>query len=228
MGFVPKVERWRSMVGRELQRINVPIPPETVLSLITAESGGQPGIVNQSSGASGLGQFKPIAVREYNRFHAADPLTMADMRDTSDRGAKLQIRATVWLMSHNWRMTNSYLRGRGLQSVPIDQLVKIADLFYGAGPGATKKRMKNRPPTFESIKSLEPSWWAIGHAEKVWGLAERNNVHWDLARIDAWLGSGDISDPDPDPIPDQNEDTGVIIAVLIIAFGWYLLKRGDK
>lgn len=215
------------MVQSELDRINVPIPVELPLSLIRWESGGQPGIVNQSSGASGLGQFKPIAVKEYNRFHS-QKLTMNDMRDTTEHGARLQIRATVWLIAHNWKMTNSYLKPK-LQTVPIDQLVKIADLFYGAGPGATKSRLNRTQPTFEAVKALDPSWWAIGHAEKVWRLTVENGAQWELDDIDRWFGGGgDITDPDNGSNgTNGTTDSGLIITILVIAVGWYFLQKGS-
>lgn len=227
MGFPRKVERWRAAVQAEIQRISVPIPVELPLSLIRWESGGEPGIINTSSGASGLGQFKRIAVEEYNRFHT-QKITMGDMRAKNQAGAVKQIRATVWLIAHNWKMANSYLKERR-PTVPIDQLVKIADLFYGAGPGATKKRLKTTDPSFEAVKALEPSWWAIGHAEKVWRLATENGANWDLPAIDAWLGGGgQISDPDNSNggTTGGGGDSGTILTILLIAIGWYFLKKG--
>ena len=238
MSFPSKVERWRPIVQAELDRIAVPIPPELPLSLIRWESGGQPGIVNPTSGASGLGQFLPIAVKEYNRFHS-QKLTMADMRAKTDRGALLQIRATVWLIAHNWRLVNKYLRSRGLTQIPIDQLVKIADLYYGAGPGTTREHLDRvDPPTYEAAEANDPNFWAFGHANKVWRLADENGAVYNLPKIDRWLGAGGtILDPDPDlpddDIPDDSDnqtgtDLSALIAVLIIAIGWYLLKQGNK
>lgn len=233
MAFPPKVERWRQFVSAELARINVPLPPELPLSLIRWESAGKTGVINESSGASGLGQFKPIAVKEYNRFHS-QKISMADMRDQTERGALLQIRATVWLIAHNWRNANKYLKRKGRTSVSIDELAKIADLFYGPGPGTAQKMLNkaSTPPRYEAAKQQNPTFWGIGHADKVWRLAVENGANFDASAIDSWLGSGDSIDPDPDPDPDQNQngtlDTGMIITILIIAVGWYLLKKGGK
>lgn len=226
MGFPRLVERWRSAVQAELTRLAVPIPVELPMSLIRWESGGKPGIVNQGSGASGLGQFKPIAVEEYNRFHRVK-ISMTDMRSETNQGALIQIRATCWLIAHNWKMANKYLKARR-PTVPIDQLVKIADLFYGAGPGATKRRLDTTEPSFEAVVALDPSWWAVGHAAKVWRLAVENGATWDLPAIDNWLSAGgQISDPDNGNDGTSGGGTsGTIITILLIAIGWYFLKKG--
>ena len=60
--------RWAPLVLTELQKQSLPLPVELILAVIDVESRGVTGLVNPKSGASGLMQVMPIALKHYNRY----------------------------------------------------------------------------------------------------------------------------------------------------------------
>lgn len=213
------VTQWTPFVVSELNSQGVPLPKELILELIRIESGGHAGAVNPKSGASGLMQVMPITLTDYNQRHGTG-YTLADMRGKTTPSAVKQLRVGLSTLAHYWRRAYKYLRTR-MQSVPIDELAHVADLYYVAGPGATQKRLdKLYHPTWSSIKSAYPNWNALPHPQKV---LEKPKP-WDLDAIGPWLesaGNG-LSKIVKDP------KTGFALGILLLMAIYWWMKRGGK
>ena len=177
------VERWRSLVESELERSGYPLPPEHVLAVMQRESSGKIGIVNPSSGASGLMQVMPIALKDYNK-HNSPRYTMSDLRSKSQSAARIQIRVGMWILARFVRGAYRYLKKR-LGTVALDDLIRIADFFYAAGPGNSRKRLdKIERPTYDAVKQRFPTWDRIKPAQLVWDRVEKWGGKWNLPKID--------------------------------------------
>jgi hypothetical protein len=110
-----------------------------------------------------------------------------------------------------------YLKKR-LGEVALDDLIRVADTFYAAGPGTAKKRLnKLSSPTWRAIRAAYPKWDRVLPAELVWERSRGGT--WDLAAIDKWLESKLIEHKD-------KAIGGAILGLLIIlAMAYYLRKR---
>ena len=210
-----RVERWRPMVTDELRQSGYPLPVELVLAVIYRESRGTVGAVNPSSGASGLMQIMPIALRHYNQNHSRK-YRMSDMKAKTMAGAKAQIRVGIWILATFWRSAYRYLKRR-LGSVALDDLVKIADMFYAAGPAATKRRLDKIKPTYENAKAAYPKWDRIIPAQRVWDWVSDHGGQWNMSAIDEWLESNLVTEQ-------KKTKLGAVIALLMIAFAWNSLR----
>lgn len=158
-------EKWRTTVSKELGIQKLPFPEDLVLAVIDVESSGVAGLKNPVSGASGLMQVMPVALNWYNKSHSLK-YTMEDMRSKSNGPA--QIRVGIWLIGQFWRSAYKYLSSR-LATVPIDELAKIADLMYVAGPG-TIRRLLNKLPnvSFDNFVNAYPNSDAYRHPNRVY------------------------------------------------------------
>lgn len=182
MGFGEKVKRWRTIVEEELSRSKVPLPSDLILAVIHVESRGYPGSTNEKSGASGLMQVMPKTLEWYNR-QTGDNISLSKLRGDYPRE---QIRVGIWVLAQFWRGAYRYLSSR-LTDVPTDELAKIADLFYVAGPGAVKRRLdKLDIPFFRYVESRFPKWNALPHPRNVW-KALPSAVPWRVDEIARWL-----------------------------------------
>jgi hypothetical protein len=212
------VKRWESIIRGELERSKIPLPVKLVLSVIDVESRGKPGLVNPKSGASGLMQVMPVVVRDFNKHHSMK-YTMADMRDPQNPLA--QIRVGVWILGQFWKGAYRYLLSR-LPTVPMDELMRIADLFYVAGPGATRKKLdKLSTPTFSAIAERWPKWNALPHTIRVQNRVSESETKFDLAAISNWLSNGKKGSLD-DPLTKKQ---GAAIALIILALAYLLFFR---
>lgn len=210
----------QKMIGEELAVGGYPFPQELIESLIKVESSYKPGIVNQNSGASGLTQVMPITLDEYNK-HNIPNVTLSELRSDTIPASRKQIQVGLWVLGQFWRGAYKYLQPR-LGTVPIDELVKIADLFYVAGPNATKKKLeKVSVPTYQSLLTVFPNWSAHNHVRKVWSYTAQKKPHWDLEAIDDWV-SGSIEEPAIAGF--SGHLGGFVLASLIIAVAWHFLK----
>ena len=63
------VDQWQALIAAELERAGYPLPGELVEAVMHRESRGRVGVINPSSGASGLMQVMPVALRDYNNNH---------------------------------------------------------------------------------------------------------------------------------------------------------------
>lgn len=208
-----RVERWRSIAQSEISRLQIPLPPEHVLAIIWRESNGTAGIVNQSSGASGLMQVMPIALKDYNQNHR-QKYTMSQLRSSST--PEIQIRVGTWILSRFLKSAYRYLKRR-LGNVPLDDLIKVTDTFYAAGPAAAKRRLDRiERPSWDEIKSNFQNWDRVGPAELVWKRSGPDN--WDLRLMDVWLEGGIIDE-------DQSATSGALIGFLIIIAAWMWFKK---
>jgi len=179
-----QVEQWRGTVERELNRQSVPLPVDLVLDLIWVESRGKAGNTNAKSGASGLMQVMPGTLDWYNKQNTAK-IPLAHLR-SPNYGAE-QIRVGIWVLAQFWKGAYKYLKGR-LETIPTEQLARIADLFYVAGPGATKKKLdKVDPPFLEAVAERFPTWNALPHPRNVFKRFDARGVDWDLDSISKWL-----------------------------------------
>lgn len=216
--MIQRVEKWREIVLSELRRGNYPLPPDLVLAVIKRESNGSVGVVNPSSGASGLMQVMPIALRHYNENHSQQ-YTMADLRSKTSAAAKIQIRIGIWILAFFWKSAYRYLKSK-LGTVPLEDLCKVADFFYAAGPGNAKRKLDQLPrPTYVATKRSFPNWDRIVPAQRVWDFVQNSGAQWDISAIDRWL-SGEITDDD------QQTKKGAAIAIVIVAIAmWYMSRK---
>jgi hypothetical protein len=208
------------MVEAEIRRSGYPLPPELVLAVMARESRGNPGVINPSSGASGLMQVMPIALKDYNR-HNSPTISMDYMQLKNDGGARAQIRVGLWILARFWRGAYRYLKKK-LGEVPLDDLAKTADFFYASGPANAKKKLDRVPrPTFEAVKARFPDSHRIAPAQRVWDSVRKMGGQWDLAAIDQWLEGGVIQ---------QQQKTlfGAAAGLALIAVAWWYFARKDK
>lgn len=210
------------MVETELSRAGLPIPVPLVLALMDLESNGVAGAVNASSGASGLLQVMPGTLADYNAQHAVK-VTLDEMRSPGDANGQKQIRVGLWVLGQFWKGAYKYLLKR-LSTVPTDELAKIADLFYAAGPGATKKKLDTLTiPTFQNVAAAFPSWKAIGHANTVFKrLADIDPQPFNLDAIADWL-HGALTPP-----KGKRPIDGFILGAIVILLALWYFKKGAK
>lgn len=214
------VDQWRSLVGAELDRSRYPLPPELVLAVMKRESNGKTGVVNTSSGASGLMQCMPIALADYNQNHKLK-YTMSDLRSKTGSGARIQVRVGLWILARFWRGAYNYLKKR-LGNVALDDLAKTADFFYAAGPGNARKRLDQvKRPTFEAVKARFPKWDRIVPAQRVWDWVEDHGGQWKLDAIDQWLEGGVLAEK-------KNTILGAALGLVLIAVAWWYFSQRSK
>jgi hypothetical protein len=105
--------------------------------------------------------------------------------------------------------------------------MKIADLFYAAGPGATKKRLKKLSiPSYSEIKSKHPTWNALPHTEKLIGLISSLGTQFNLDEISDWLhSSGGGGGGGGTGI---SRSGGAAVALCILALGWWWFQNQKK
>jgi len=165
--------RWAPLVLTELQKQGLPLPVELILAVIDVESRGVTGLVNPKSGASGLMQVMPIALKHYNSTHAVK-FTMADLQSKTNPVA--QIRVGTWILGQFWRNAHDYL-SRRLATISMDELAKIADLMFAAGGAAVRKKLDKLPvPTVEGLKTQFSSWNALPHIENVFNRVSTSSI----------------------------------------------------
>lgn len=212
-GFIPRVTKWAPVVDAELSRAGLPLPRDLVLAVMQVESRGKPGLVNPKSGASGLMQVMPGTLAEYNKAHP--PVSLEELRSSSPIAAVKQIRVGLWVIATYWRSAFSYLSDR-LPSVPVDELAHIADLYYVAGPGATRKRLnKISHPSWSAVQAFYPGWNALPHPRNVFALLM--GLTWPVAEISSWLETKSILKPSP--------KDGFVIASLGLLVAWWLMRK---
>ena len=213
MSFKKRVERWRELVRSELSKAKIPLPEDLILAVIDVESDGQPGLQNPKSGASGLMQVMPKTLQWYNQQTGSN-IPLSWLR--SDSHPAEQIRTGIWVLGQFWRGAYNYLSNR-VSEIPTDELAKIADLFYVAGPGATRRRLdKLEIPFFSYVEQRFPSWNALPHPRNVW-KALPSAVQWDTAGISNWLGKAE-------KIVKRARE-GAIFSILAIFVGYWLFLR---
>lgn len=214
------VEKWRYLALHEISKLGVPLPVEHILAIMQRESNGKAGVVNQSSGASGLMQVKRIALKDYNQNHSVQ-YTMDQLRGTDQNSAAIQIRVGLWILSRFVKSAYKYLKGK-LGTVPLDDLIRVSDTFYAAGPGNAKPKLDqlNRP-TWAAIKQKFPDWDRVVPAELVWNIANEEGAIWDLPRIDNWL---------EEEITNETNKAvgGALIGILIILAAWMWFQKGGS
>jgi len=214
--MLESVARWKDVAQAELDKLGAPLPVEHVLAIMQRESGGKPGAVNPSSGASGLMQVMPIALTDYNQNHKVK-YTMAQLRDKSAHGAAIQIRVGAWILARFVQSAYRYIKKR-VGVVALDDLIRIADTFYAAGPGAARRRLDKIMPTWANVRSAFPQWDRVGPAELVWNRSNEWGASWDLPRIDHWLEGNIVVDQ-------QKAARGALIGVLLILAAWWWFTK---
>lgn len=215
----------KQIIAEEIDAGGYPFPQELFESVVQVESNYKPGITNPNSGAMGLTQIMPITLKEYNKYHKPG-YTAQDLTGKTIASARKQIQVGLWILGQFWRGAYNYLQPK-IQTVPVDELVKIADLFYVAGPNATKKKLRTiAVPTYNTLKAKYPNWVAFKHPEKVWKYTTERNPVWNLAQIDKWVSKGNV----PPPIISGfgGHLGGFVLAAIIIAVAWYFIGKGQS
>jgi hypothetical protein len=211
------VSQWLPDVERELSVSGIPLPVNLVLAVIHVESRGKAGLVNPKSGASGLMQVMPGTLEWYNQQHTTD-IPLSHLR--SPNYGQEQIRVGLWVLAQFWKGAHKYLSTR-FENVPLEELWRIADLFYVAGPGATRSKLdKLDIPVFANVESRWPKWNALPHPRNVGKHLQENPPNWDVDSIQSWL-SGNIT-------RDKKAQHGAILTlgVVLIIYWYYLRNKG--
>lgn len=217
MPWKKQVERWRDMVREEQVRSTSPLPENLILSVIHVESRGYPGSTNPKSGASGLMQVMPNTLAWYNQ-QTGDNIPLDQLR--SKTHPREQIRVGLWVMHQFWRGAHRYLTDR-LTDIPVDELAKIADLFYVAGPGAAKKRLdKLEIPFFHYAEQRFPKWNALPHPRNVWKILPTDTL-WNTEAISKWLKGG------VKEVKKTKSTAILLIAAMAIGY-WWFMKKGKS
>lgn len=217
-----RVKKYLPIVSAEIEREGVPFPPALVLSVIHAESRGKAGEVNPNSGASGLMQIMPIALRDYNQRNETD-LKMSAMKGTDDQSIVLQIRVGIDLLGWFWKRAYGYLKPR-IGSPTLDDLAQIAQLFYVAGPtGARKFLDRLEQPTFAQAAQRFPDWSGILYVKKVWRLTGEQSPVWDMDAVDRWVSGETV--PEKPPLIAKTHKNGLLLAILVVAVASSYLKK---
>jgi soluble lytic murein transglycosylase-like protein len=222
--FPPIVERWRAAAQAEIARQRLPFPPELILSVIRAESGGDPKALS-NKGAMGLMQVMPGTLKDYNQ-RTGHNYTDRQFKDSSD----LQIKVGVWVLKNFWRSAYQYLKER-TQNIAIDLLSKAASLFYVFGPGRARRYWNRTDPTYEAFASRYANTDPIknGYATKIWDYAAGGP--WNSDAVNRWLGGDTIDDGGTDDDTDNNQDdsqknrAGAILAIGLMLFAWFYFKK---
>lgn len=220
-----KVERWRPAAIAEIQRQRLPFPPEMILAVIRAESGGDPTALS-SAGAMGLMQVMPITLRDYNQRNGTN-YTAENFKSSPP----LQIKVGVWTLKSFWRAAYRYLAARTSQ-IGVDLLSKAASLFYVFGPGRAREYWDKTNPTYEAFASRYASTSPIknGYATKIWSWA--SSGQWDADAVNKWLGAdgGTDDDTDTDTDTDQNNTQknklGALVAIAIMVLAYQYFAKG--
>lgn len=218
------VRQYLPIVTSELARGEFPLPSELVLAVIQAESRGKAGEVNPVSGATGLMQIMPIALKDYNQRNN-DSYVMADLRGTTEPSITIQLRVGIDLLAHYWKLAFKYLKPR-LKNVQLEDLGPIASVFYVAGQGTAKEHLnKIERPTFAAIAKRYPTWNATYYARNVWNLTAEQNPVWDLDALEDWLEGKKPEEVKPDLIA-KTPRNGFLLAILVVALASAYMKRG--
>jgi len=208
-------DKWLPQISTELERQSIPLPTALIASLIHVESRGVPGLVNPKSEASGLMQVMPKTLDWYNNQNNP-PIPINVLRSPS--GSTEQIRVGIWVLGRFWKSAYEYLRKRQ-PTIPVEQLAEIADLFYVAGPGATRDRLdKVEPATLSALEQRFPAWNALPHPHNVFA---QGPFGWDLPAISKWMESAHLSRR-------RAQQIGALAALLIFWFAGQWLGKPEK
>jgi hypothetical protein len=212
----PAVLNWSSVIDDEIAAKGYPFPPELIYSIIDLESNGYPTAKNPKTAAAGLMQVMPVTLADYNKQHKP-PISYPQMI-SADHGAE-QIRVGLWILAAYWRRAYRYLQPK-LETVPLDQLVRIADAYYAAGPGRVEPMLDRlEVPTFEAFETVYLNSPITTHARRVWKVTSDQNPLWNLAEIEAYVSKG--HKPTVPTVPTQartNPLVGYAVAAIVIAF----------
>lgn len=232
MAYLQKVERWRPQVLEALARGGYPWVTELVLSLMQRESGGNVGVVNRSSGASGLLQVMPGTLDHFNNKTGSN-VPLSALRSKTPDAVPIQLKVGLWVLGTYWRSAFKWLnRENQGQNIPLDDLARFSDSFYAAGPGRMKQLTRNqpRPLTWAEWERRHPTSDITRHANAIWNKTVQNNPTWNLQAIDRYVrgtgGGGDDQTiiPIPDPVGPPPR-FGFMLAVIIMVIGAYFLKK---
>lgn len=205
------------MALEELSRAQNPLPVELVLAVIHVESRGTPGATNPKSEASGLMQVMPGTLEWYNK-QTGDNIGLSQLR--SKEHPRAQIRVGIWVMGQFWRSAYNYLKQR-VDEIPTDELGKVADLFYVAGPGGAKKKLDQVDvPFFEYVAERFPQWNALPHPRNVWKTLPAD-LAWPVDEISKWLGKS------VKKIKKARENIILLLMVIVLVY-WWFIRRGEK
>ena len=217
-----RVRSYLPIITAELERGGYPFPPALILSIIQAESGGDAEEVNEKSGASGLMQLMPVAVRDYNQRNKTD-YKMEDIRGASEQAAIANIRIGLNLLGEFWRGAYRYLKRR-IGAPPLDDLAQISQMFYVMGGSGAKKVLNTMSnPTFASVAKTWPNKSWVLYIKKIWRLTGDQNPVWNMDAIDRWVDPESI--PDKPPLIAKTPRNGFLLAVLVIAVASAYLKK---
>lgn len=233
MNFPERTLRWQNIVSDEIGRGSYPFPSEYPLAVILVESSGKPGVVNPTSGASGIMQIMPNTLAGYNQ-HNSPNISLDVLRTKAAWAVPQQIRVGLWVMGRYLKRGYDWLSDTN-PDPPLSDLIRISDLMYVAGPARVRNKFSNLTDrSFASLVEAFPNWQPFAHPRKVWmWTAEKNSPSWDMRAINDWVGSNtdpvipvDPPPPVPPPAPPAIASSfGMIGALLLFAFASFYFSR---
>jgi hypothetical protein len=223
------LKRWRPVVEQEIRSGGYPWPADLVLSVIKNESGGKLGTVS-SAGAAGLMQVMPKTLEDYNRRTKSN-VPFSALRSKDPKAGPIQIRVGMNVLGRYWRRAAQWLRsvnGAGAD-IPLEDLARYAQQFYVMGPARVMKRApKARPLRWRHWVDKFPDSKSTAYVNRIWDRTVSKNPAWNLAAVDKWIGAPSPDLPIIPPPPEAKKVEGFLIALLIIAIGWYLIQSKGK
>ena len=141
------VERWRADVENELLSRGYPFTTNQILALIAYESGGNPINKNPTSGAFGLTQLLPVAVKHYNERNKTEFKTHDLVGDP-----QLQIKIGVFSLAECYRWALGLLARREHNPRTIHAVALycynwgVGNITRAVGKGATMAEIYNSIP----------------------------------------------------------------------------------
>lgn len=187
MSWPQHIEQWRQYAiweGRD-------IPPDLMLAIIAAESGGQAGRLSQATTkpaavpradgseitfnrAMGLTQCIPSVVAGYAKAFK-HPAYFEDMTGSDERAARLQVRLGAWVFASGVRLLHDYdpiaFPAKSPGASTPEQL-KLALVAYAIGFGNLKKKLdvlkeEKTPLALDTLKTRFP-WWGYNKEAGQW------------------------------------------------------------
>lgn len=196
--FIVPVERWRATAEPIAERFG--IPTNTILAIITRETGGNPRAVS-SAGAVGLMQTRGSVIKTYNA-NAGTSWTPSDVLNSPSLGIEIG----AWLYSLHYSRVGSAKNAW--------ERFALADLAYCQGWQAFKNLVASAGQTLADL-----SWQALKDFAPSWGAPEHP---WNHSRYVAdqstMTGSGPSGSAGPGPLAIVALAGAAALVVVLIVF----------
>jgi len=218
-----RVEALRGAISEVIASQHLPIPTELIMGLVDLESGGDPTQINPNSGAMGLTQLMPIAIKDYNQRHKTTHSAASVMASP-----KLQLEIGVDIYAQYLRKAWRLLAGK----VPFNtrDIVSTALMCYVWGPGNVELFFKKiESPTWDFIQQNYHDSKAPKYARVVLSRAAELNPVWNDEALKSWLSATSPGGYTPTvPLISDSNRKGVVLALALFALGFWVINDNGK